>query len=71
MFVVALPNEAKASDVTVALQGNFTKKIKMQSTSQHEIIIVIKRTFYILQFFKSPATATVSMLARLSWIKQQ
>jgi hypothetical protein len=28
MFVVALPNKAKASDVTVAVQGNFTNKTK-------------------------------------------
>jgi hypothetical protein len=68
MFVVALTNEAKVSDVTVAVQGNFAKKTKMQIELRHEIIIVIKRTFYILQFFvKLPETATVSMLVVASF----
>ncbi len=51
MFVAAISAEAKVSDVTVDVQGNFVKKTKMQIALHREIKIVIKRTFYILQFF--------------------
>jgi hypothetical protein len=30
MFIVALPNEASMIDITVAVQGNFTKKTKKE-----------------------------------------
>ncbi len=68
MLVAAISAEAKASDVTVDVQGNFAKKTKIQIALRREIKIVIKRTFYILHFFvKLPETATVSMLVVASF----
>jgi hypothetical protein len=46
-----ITQEAKASDVSVAVQGNFAKKTKMLIALQHEIMIIIKTTFYILRIF--------------------
>ncbi len=51
MFVASISTEAKGSDVTVAVQGNFAKKTKMLIALQHEIMIIIKTTFHILRIF--------------------